>query len=70
MGSPPRRVGPLQEVGMSRLAAGSLLALLTKVLSGDLRNGLALLRYGRRGRIGAIGTPRGTAGMYALLRAL
>ncbi|XP_069634130.1 histone deacetylase 6 isoform X2 [Haliaeetus albicilla] len=32
------------EVGTSRLATGSLLALLTKVLSGDLRNGLALLR--------------------------
>ncbi|KAM9250287.1 LOW QUALITY PROTEIN: protein deacetylase HDAC6 [Cariama cristata] len=33
-----------QEVGTSRLAVGSLLALLAKVLSGDLRNGLALLR--------------------------
>ncbi|XP_064296396.1 histone deacetylase 6-like isoform X2 [Phalacrocorax carbo] len=32
------------EGGPPRLAAGSLLALLTKVLSGDLRNGLALLR--------------------------
>ncbi|KAM9584613.1 protein deacetylase HDAC6 [Morphnus guianensis] len=32
------------EVGASRLAAGSLLVLLTKVLNGDLRNGLALLR--------------------------
>ncbi|XP_075594788.1 protein deacetylase HDAC6-like [Balearica regulorum gibbericeps] len=39
-GCPP----PTPSVGPSRLAAGSLLELLRKVLSGDLRNGLALLR--------------------------
>ncbi|XP_054664615.1 histone deacetylase 6, partial [Grus americana] len=41
---PPAAPPPTPSVGPSRLAAGSLLELLRKVLSGDLRNGLALLR--------------------------